>query len=249
MKIGDLLKNHTYLKVFLKGQPGTGKTFLAASISKLFKTIFIDVEGGILSARKVMDTDMEIRLIREPDNKVFFDKLGYAMGEALSGKYEAIVVDSITEISGRMEAELAKGDGKLTIQDRGSITYRIKELGRKLRDAQAHVIVNALLKPMYREDDTDVYECALSGQSAVFVPSYFDTLALMRKVRVGAGKSAKTSHLFTTDGPSIYNVRDRNNLLEGSEPVDSERPERLWEKMIKGIRGISASAQAEAVAK
>ena len=183
----------------------------------------------------VVSRSITVRLIKEPTAELFFNKLGACMGEAMSGEYEAVVVDSISEISGRMEDEYAsKGDGKLELQDWFKMTDRVKKFSRMLRDLPCHTIVTALTKPTGKEDASAIFEPCLPGQTAAIVPGFFDLVGLIRK---GAAKN----YLLATDGPSIYQVKDRSHALIAEEPISSTEPHKIWEKLSAKIKAIAAT--------
>lgn len=241
MNFDEYLAKWTFLKVFLKGPSGSGKTYLAAQITHLFKTLYIDVEGGLFSAfPAVKKENIEVRLIREPDPKEFFEKLGDAVGEAESGKYEAVVVDSLTEISGRMEDEYASksSTGKVEFGSWYELQERLRRMCRRLKDLNCHVVVTNLTKPSGDKAETQ-FEPVFPGQSSTVIPSFFDTTGLVRKV-TGKGGS---EYVLTTDGPAIYQVRDRYRALAADEKIIEKDPTRIWKKLQDGIIAMSGGGK------
>lgn len=241
MNFDEYLAKWTFLKVFLKGPSGGGKTFLAAQATHLWRTLYIDVEGGLFSANTAVNRkNIEVRLIREPDPKDFFEKLGDAVCEAESGKYEAVVVDSLTEISGRMEDDYAakSSTGKVEFGSWYELQERLRRMCRRLKDLNAHVIVTNLTKPSGDKAETQ-FEPVFPGQSATVIPSFFDTTGLVRKV-TGKGTS---DYVLTTDGPAIYQVRDRYRALAADEKIVEKDPTRIWKKLKEGITAMSNSGK------
>ena len=98
-----------------------------------------------------------------------------------------------------------------------------------------HTIVTSLTKPTGKEDSSAIFEPAFSGQSAAFVPSMFDTVGLVRRVTI----KSKSSYSFTTDGPSIFQVRDRTRILAPDEDIDESNPGEIWRKLSNGISNMS----------
>lgn len=234
----NYLSAYGNVKAFVKSPPGGGKTYLAASITKICKTLFVDVEGGLISAYPVVDPkNLTLRLIRETDPKAFFSKLTDVTNEALSGQYEAVVIDSLTEIVGRMEDEYSSvsKNGKLEFGDWYVLMDRVKRFGRVLRDLPCHTIVTSLTKPTGKEDGTHIFEPVLPGQSCAVVPSFFDIVGLLRR---GAGKSA-AAYSIVTDGPTVYQVRDRTHTLAAEEVIDSKSPHLVWDKIITGLKKLA----------
>lgn len=241
----DYLRGQVRIKAFIKGPPGCGKTVLAAGITHLGRTLYVDVEGGVMSAVPVVNRqNIVLRVIKQPDNKMFFEKLGEVMGEAMSGEYDAVVIDSLTEIAGRMEDEYATAQGKggeVGIKDWFLLTDRVKRLSRTLRDLPCHTVVCALTKPTGREEANAIFEPILPGQTSAIVPSFFDIVGLLRK---GSGK-AGDKFFFSTMGPSVFQVRDRTHTLAGEEEIDN--PARIWKKILEGLAHLSdAPVEAQA---
>lgn len=235
----EYLSQHSLVKCLLKGPPGDGKTFAAAGASQIWKTLFIDVEGGLLSAKDIVDRgNLTVRTIRESDPKRFFEELSLAIGQAMSGEFECVVVDSISEISGRMEDEYATAskDGRVDIKDWFLLTDRVKRFSRLLRDFPIHTIVTTLTKPTGKEDDgKTIFEPILPGQTAAIVPSFFDIIGLMRK---RPGKNGNDYYLVT-EGPSLFQVRDRTRTLGSEEKVDSKHPGLVWKKAADGLARLA----------
>lgn len=237
MNFDEYLAKWTFVKVFLKGPSGGGKTYLAAQATQLWRTLYIDVEGGLFSAFKaVKKENIEVRLIREPDPKDFFEKLGDAVCEAESGKYEAVVIDSLTEISGRMEDDYAakSSTGKVEFGSWYELQERLRRMCRRLKDLNCHVIVTNMTKPSGDKAETQ-FEPVFPGQSATVIPSFFDTTGLVRKV---TGK-ATSNYTLTTDGPAIYQVRDRYGALAADETIEEKNPTKIWKKLQDGILAMS----------
>jgi hypothetical protein len=238
VKFEEYLMQYQAVKAFVKGPPGSGKTFLAASASAIWTTLFIDVEGGIRSAIPVVNRgNMELRVVRESDSKRFFDSLASVVGEAVSGKFECVVIDSIGEVAGRMEDQYASRDDAkgVDIKDWFEMTGRVKKFCRLLRDLPCHVIMTCLTKPTGKDEAKTIFEPILPGQTAAMVPSWFDIVALMRK------QPEKTSvrYIFTTEGPSIYQVRDRTHTLDGEETVSKDAPHTIWKKIADGMKALA----------
>ncbi|MGH9388835.1 MAG: AAA family ATPase [Vicinamibacteria bacterium] len=245
------LAQYQFVNAFVKGPPGDGKTYLAAGASQIGKTLAIDVEGGLISARDVINPkNLTILLVKEQDPKAFFEKLSEAVGQALSGEYEWIILDSMSEVAGRMEDEYATAskDGRVDIKDWFVLTERVKRFGRLLRDLPCNKIVTAITKPTGKEDDggKTIFEPVLPGQTAAVVPSFFDIVGLMRKRPVPKGPG--TDYYLCTDGPSIFQVRDRTRMLAGEEKVDPKNPGNVWKKALEGIRRLSTPAAPAATA-
>jgi len=237
---------YTFVKAFIKGPPGDGKTFLASGATQVGKTLFIDVEGGLISGRGiVVPKNLEIESIKETDPKKFFERLGVAIGKAMSGDFSWVVLDSFSEVTGRMEDEYATAskDGRVDIKDWFVLTERAKRFGRLLRDLPCHTIVTAVTKPTGKEDDAGktIFEPVLPGQTAAIVPSFFDIVGLMRK-RPNL-KEGGNGYFLCVDGPSLFQVRDRTRTLAGEERVSDKTPGDVWKKAAEGLRQLSTAGK------
>ena len=237
MDLGEYLSAHTFVKAFVKGPSGEGKTVLAAQVTHLWKTLYIDAEGGVVSAIPFINREnVTVRIIREQDPSQFFTRLQEAMDEAESGHYEAIVVDSLTEIASRMEDDYAIR-GETGFDKWSGLLERMKRFARRLRDMSCHVIATGITKPIGKEDSGSVYEPAIAGQASAFVPSYFDVVGLVRK------KATKSivEYYFCTSGPSVFQVRDRWRALAPEERIDESKPGEVWKKLWAGIQKVAQS--------
>jgi len=235
LDLSEYLSQHTFVKAFVKGPSGEGKTVLAAQVTHLWNTLYIDAEGGVVSAIPFMKREnVTVRIIREQDAGAFFLRLQEAMDEVDTGQYECVVVDSLTEIASRMEDEYAI-KGETGFDKWSGLLERMKRFSRRLRDMNCHVVATGITKPIGREDAGSVYEPAISGQAAAFVPSYFDVVGLMRK----RSTKSMTEYYFTTSGPSVYQVRDRWRALAPEERVDEAKPGEVWKKLWAGIQKVA----------
>jgi hypothetical protein len=226
----------------VKGPPGSGKTFLAAAATHQWKTLYIDVEGGLFSAfPTVKKENIEVKLVREMDPNDFFRSLAEAVAMAETRQFECVVLDSLTEVSGRMEDDYAlkSNTGKVEFGDWFDMLGRIKRLCRRLRDVPCHTIVTSLTKPTGKDEGSAIYEPALSGQAAAVVPSMFDTVGLCRKM----SSKGISSFVFSTDGPSIYQVRDRYRALSSDETIGEKDGGRIWSKLEEGIQRMSSGKE------
>lgn len=236
MNLREYLAQNTFVKALVKGPPGEGKTVLAAMATQIWRTLYIDVDGGLISALPVVKEDnLTIRLIREPKHEDFFDRLADAVAEAETGQYECVVVDHLSEICGRMEDDYAQQSksGKMEFGAWSEFLARITRFVRRLRDLQAHVIGVCHTKSTGKEDSTAIFELAISGQAAVRVPGMFDVIGLVRKKMV----KGQPGYFCAFDGPGIYQVRDRFRILAAEEEVSEKEPGRIWRKLQEGIVG------------
>jgi hypothetical protein len=234
LDFAQYLKQYGTVNALVKGPPGSGKTCFAASVSRLGRTLVIEAEGGLISARKFVDSkNLEIADIRHQDPKVVFEKLSDAMGEAMNGKYEFIVLDSFVEVVGRMEDEYSQTNenkkGWYILMD------RVKKFARILRDLPCSKIITCLTRiSADEENNKTIYDPLLAGTAAGLVPSMFDINGYMKRTSGPKGEE----HFFVTTAPSIYKVRDRTGTLAPEEKVTDKTAHLIWEKVRTGLRDL-----------
>lgn len=232
MTLEEYLSKNSYVKALVKGPSGIGKTVLAAQASHLWRTLYIDTDGGIISAlkRSVNRKNIDIRILKNPNHDAFLAKLGDCIAEAEAGNFECVVMDHMTEVASRIEEDCQdKHEGFEIYRE---MLKRLMKFSRLLRDLPCHTIATAHTKPTGKEDSTSIFELAINGQSAGIIPGYFDVVGLVQKKTEKGGKSR---HVFTTTGLSIYQVRDRWRALNPEEEVDEARPGAIWAKLQKGM--------------
>src|SRR4051812_4997929 len=85
-----------YLNLLIYGEPGAGKTYLAATAQDSEATspiLFLDVEGGTVTIRRRKDVDVvkvrSMQQVEEIHNKLYADTERY---------YKTVIIDSLTEL-------------------------------------------------------------------------------------------------------------------------------------------------------
>lgn len=233
LTLEDYLKQNCYAKVLIKGESGIGKTVLAAQATQLWRTLYIDTDGGIKSAlkRSVDRKNLDIRIMKFPDHQVFLDRLGDCIGEAEAGNFECVVVDHITEIASRIYEQLTAQDLD-GFEKYRKLMERMMRFARILRDLPCHTIAAGHTKQRGKEDSSSIFELAIDGQSSGLIPGFFDVIGLVLKRTEKGGKSR---YVFATQGPSLYQVRDRWRALAAEEEIDEGKPGAIWTKLQKGM--------------
>lgn len=144
-----------YLKVLLYGDPGCGKTTLAATVTQnpaMEKTLVVNIEGGMLS---IVETcamaTKQITSIKEVED------IMWALTRKDKGfeHYNTVILDSGTELQTIdlewivAQARKKKSDRDLDdvhIDDYGKSTKRLQRIFRHFRDLPMNVIITALEK-------------------------------------------------------------------------------------------------------
>jgi hypothetical protein len=228
MKWDEYVKQYSHLKLFIKGLPGSGKTYLAASCSQLGKTKYIDMEGGLVAASKVINPDnIDITVINLENANKASQQFSQAMNEVISGGYEWVVVDSFSEFAGLLQVEYSKSDGQN--KDWITIIEKIKKTARFLRDGKFNTIITCHMK----EKNNEVI---LPGTTSVEVPGMFGILGQCDYATISGDQKFV---LKTRD--FAPHVRDRFGVLDGTEVIDAVNPSELLQKMIDGIKSVESA--------
>lgn len=199
-------KKITHLKIGLYGDPGVGKTTLAATAPNV---LFLNCEAGDVALR-----NKEVDVIRI-DN---FNMMPQIMQwlEANAGKpdfYDTIVVDSLTELAKRaMDSVLESEKRDMPHQaDWGRSMEYIRRVVRKLRDLEMHTVF--VMGSIFKEDPTtgiSEHMPNLPGKLAPEVAGYFDVLGFLTMVRVSPKEFGR--RLYVQPSPK-WRAKDRTNTL------------------------------------
>lgn len=140
-----------YMNILLYGEPGAGKTLLAATAQghpELSDVLVVNVEDGLLTlAGQDIDVTDRIKSSREVEDLI----TGFHRGDEHLAKYKTLVIDSVTELESIMLAEVCSDLG-LDIEKSdarriyGPLNKRQQSLYRKLRNLPLHVVLTALTK-------------------------------------------------------------------------------------------------------
>jgi hypothetical protein len=224
MKWSEYVKNVFKIKMFLKGLPRSGKTVLAASVTNLGPTLYIDLEGGLIAAKKWINQDnLDIEHIPTTDPRACTDAMNRAIEKAMSGKYEWVVMDSFTEFTGQLEDQYSKGEAG--VKDWMAIIEKAKKVGRFFRDGDFHCIVTGLLK-------RDTAEPIMPGQTSIVIPSFFPIISMIQVKNYG---KMGAKRILVSDPLSSKDVGDRYDILSNEEVIDEKNPEDVFKKLLKGI--------------
>lgn len=199
-------KKITHLKIGIYGDPGVGKTTLAATAPK---PIFLNCEAGDVALR-----NKEIDVIRIDEFRKMPAILDWLETNAGSpGFYETVVVDSLTELAKRAMDDVLKSENRdMPHQaDWGRSMEYIRRVVRKLRDLEMHTVFVA--GAIFKEDPTtgiSEHMPNLPGKLAPEVAGYFDILGFLTMVRVSPKEYGR--RLMVQPSPK-WRAKDRTNTL------------------------------------
>lgn len=147
------VKRRPVMNVLIFGEPGVGKTVLAASgqgVPGLDQHLFLNVEGGDLS---IMDQGLDSMTPGRgedgrPNGRTLTDleELATAIANRTPGfeNYRTLIIDSVTELQIRDMDDFVKPGDAIELRDYGKSTRRMQRILRMLRDANVNVIFTAL---------------------------------------------------------------------------------------------------------
>lgn len=241
------------LKILLYGEPGAGKTTLAATAQEhplLGPILALNLEGGMLSV-----ASRGIEFVDVP-NIPTLEEIYRALwaNDPLYMKYKTIVIDSgsemytkaITEIvATAREAGIGTG-GKVTrtiddfnVEDYGTAGNRIFRLFRAFRNLDRHVIITAHPKTTFARDNKGAPTSVVtevkpnfSGQLANKLIGCFDCVWFMYKK---TDKHGVIHRNLLTDDHGAYKGKTRGEFFApalGLVVQDKTLPE-IYELMLK----------------
>jgi hypothetical protein len=204
-----------YLNMLIYGEPGVGKTYLAATAQDCAETkpiLFVDVEGGTLTIRRRSDVDVrQVRTIKDVEtiHNILYEDAG--------SYYKTVILDSLTELQkldmkAVMEKEYNTNPERIdkdvpTQRAWGKSGNRVRAIIQAYRDLPIHTICTCLLAQEH--DDTNgitTYFPSLPGKLRGEVSGYFDIVGYLKVEQGGAGTEqvrklqiAKTRRVIAKD--------------------------------------------------
>lgn len=226
MRITSTADVHNGVKKFLiYGDSGSGKTTLARTLKE--PTLIISAESGTLSLR---GTAIDVIDISQDDNgdvippEKRIDRLGevynYIMSDEARAKYKNIFIDSLTEISHLLLANL-----KLKYPERsqsfpmyGELAEKTLKLVKKFRDNPHYNIIIVALSSKEKDNDGKMFTGVnVIGKISHDLISYFDECFFLGVVEDEKGE---TRRILQTGKSEKINCKDRSTYLEKFEPAD-----------------------------
>lgn len=132
LNAGTIEDRPDYLRALIYGKPGSGKSYLASTIAKLGKTLFIDLVGerGVRSfagAPWAKNID-----IARPTTIQTFDDLFYTL-QSENHDYQAVIIDSLTAAQ-KMAMRFALGQSETAVKEikKGGATAEFRTWGMTL---------------------------------------------------------------------------------------------------------------------
>lgn len=151
-RINPVTESTSYAKFLIYGPPGAGKTKLACSSPR---TLLIDIERGsrtLLNHEDTKGTDV-LEFVSIPQFKLLIERL--KDGGPLHGRWDTLVVDSLTELQKRDLDDVLKKEAKAdpsrnafipTGPDYNANTEHMRQIASDLRNLPMNVVFLATVK-------------------------------------------------------------------------------------------------------
>ena len=194
MRFDEYMADCNRSQVIVLGPGRAGKTTLAYSVTQMGKTLAIESEEGLQSARNyIKGANLEIETIakkvKNPKTgrweSLPFDKqppikerLKELVLKAFSGGYQFVIVDSLTDVAGKFEDEYAR-QGVPHQNDWYKITEGVKSFVRDLKNGPFHLIVTCIAGAP-KEGALIEISPALPGQLRETIAPMFQSIVLLR---------------------------------------------------------------------
>ena len=209
------------LKMLIFGEPGAGKTTLAATIQE--PTLIISAESGLLSLQgksiDVVDisTDDAGNVIKKEDRiKRLLEVYQYICTDEARKKYKWIFIDSLTEISQNLIEQLNVEfpDRKDSLVLYGENAKRMRGLVKAFRDLPFYnVVMTALSKTDKDEAGFRFTGVNVTGKIADTMPGLFDEVLYLYV-------DAEGNRSLITNKTDKLMVKDRSGKLDKLEKPD-----------------------------
>ncbi len=212
IKIHNTKGLHTSkVKILIYGESGNGKTTLAGTLPEE-NTLIISAESGLLC---IDDKNFDVIEVKTW-NEVRGVYANITRNPAFE-KYEYIVLDSLTELSGmlvtHLEGMTEYKPANMALKMWGEYAKQMTQMIKLYRDIDRTVVFTALVEDVL--DDGAVVKKPLIKGSAVtkMLPSYFDELFYLSIETTSEGKR----RVVNTDGTTSFLAKDRSGKLAEQE--------------------------------
>lgn len=212
-----------YATMLWYGDPGTGKTKLlgtAGADPRLSPIIIADIEGGVITLRKMPGIDVvQIRTMAQ------FEKLINDLANDSTNYYKSLGVDGITELQ-KLDMRTVMKEAKLKAKNPENINEdvpsprewgisgeRIRRICRAARDLPMHTFFTAL-EAQETDPQTDLtrYYPSIPGKLKNELSGFFDVVGRLEAKSV-PGKPGEVMRTLQTAKTNKVAAKDRFDIL------------------------------------
>ena len=213
------------IKALIYGPSGSGKTSFAGTVPN---AIFASAEGGLLSIAEKNPNFVEVKTLKD-----LTDLYSFLLHE--DHGFEAVIIDSITEINEIIKLEIEKKLGRpMQIQDWGELSKKIRDLFRKFRDLPMNVIMIAQEQYITDEDKIKKIVPSMNGKAATEIAYFMDIVGYMNVENDG------TRWLETSSNKKLL-TKDRSKMVGNDAPLDFAEWLQRFSKIETGEQTVTAS--------
>lgn len=221
-----------HLNMLVYGDPGVGKTSLAATAQDNEETspvLFLDVEGGTTTIRK--RSDIDVKRVQSIQDVVEVHQL---LREDNDGYYKTCIIDSLSELQKLDMRDIMRElvqrrpdmDPDVPSQrEWGKSGEHIRRIVRAYRDLPMHTIFTALVNIDKDENGVVTYEPLLPGKLKKEIPGFFDIVGYMSAVHENDEIVRRIQFVQT----KRVKAKDRTDSL--GDKVDFPTIPLLWQKI------------------
>ena len=175
-----------YLNLLVYGEPGVGKTYMAATAQDSPHTtpvLFLDVEGGTTTIRKRKDVD--VKRINSIDELVAVHKL---LHDENDGYYKTVVIDSLTELQKLDMRDIMREVSQRrpdldpdvpSMREWGKSAEHVRRIVRGFRDLPMNSVMTALSTVERDENGVVTYSPSLPGKLKMEIPGFMDIVGYL----------------------------------------------------------------------
>ncbi len=207
------------IKAVIYGGSGSWKTSFWGSAPK---PIFASAEGWLLSIQHLGPEYVDIKSIEDLASLLTYLK-------TQKHDYQTIVIDSITEISEIIKADIQRRSGKQMEQrDWGVLSKKIRDILVGFRNLDMHVLFIAQEK--YEKDESTIIKIfpSLNGKSADEIAYFMDIVGYLN-----IDPSTNERKILTMTNQK-YVTKDRTRMIGNDTTCDFS----AWVEAVKGLEVV-----------